>query len=300
MALTLSQKKDIVTSLKEKADQHSTIGLLDLTALPAKQLQQMKRTLRGTAEIIVSRRTLLRYALEQSDKEALEELFEKSQAVQPALIFSNESAFSLNNTLKKNKSSAPAKPNAIAPKDVVIEEGPTEFAPGPMISEFQKLGLETKVEKGAITIEKTATVVNEGQVIDAETAEVLNKLGMEPLEIGLDMKAAYDEGVIFTKDVLDVDEEEYYAKVQEAFQAAFNLSVNAGYPNSRNIETMIAHAVQKTRNMAINAKLPIAEYMDDIIAKAVQEARALDKELGEWQEQTEQSTEGTDNTENNE
>ncbi len=278
MVLTKEKKEKIVNAFKELIDKSRVVGLLNMSFLPAKQLQKIKKELRDTVQIKMSRKRLINLAISKSKKSGLKKL-DIDSVSQPALIFSDIDSFKLFSHIKKRKMPAPAKEGAIVPKDVYIEEGPTDLPPGPAMSEIQKLGIKTKVEKGKIVIQSRKKVLNAGDVISKDVANVLNKLGIEPLEIGLDVVSTYENGQIFTKEILDIDEKEYFNKIVDCAQKAFNLSVNAGIPTKDNIEFIIQSAFQKAKNLGINAEIMDKDIVGDLIAKAVAEAKALESQL---------------------
>src|SRR3989338_947309 len=205
-------------------EKYSIIGAVNMENLPAKQLQTMRANLRGTVEIVVGKRRLLTLALEKTKdkKNGVEQLIGNLKGM-PGLIFTNENPFTLYKKLKKSKSSAPARAGQVAPKDVVVKAGPTPFAPGPIIGELGAVGLKAGVEGGKVAIKQDAVVVKEGQVFSQSVAQLLTRLGIEPMEIGLNLVAAYERGTIFTKSILDVNEDEYVNNITKAAQWAFNL-----------------------------------------------------------------------------
>ena len=59
MAHVAEWKKEEVKELKSIIDQYDVIGLVDLENIPAKQLQEMRRTLKGKAVIRMSKINLI-------------------------------------------------------------------------------------------------------------------------------------------------------------------------------------------------------------------------------------------------
>ena len=145
-------KKKLVQELVNQIKSSPIIGIVNMEALPAQQLQNMRATLRKSGvKIQMARKKLLQLAFEQSGKENIQELKDKIKGM-PALIFTESNPFTLYATLQKNKSEAPAKEGQIAPKDVIVKAGATNFAPGPIISELAAVGIKTKVEGGKLAM----------------------------------------------------------------------------------------------------------------------------------------------------
>lgn len=306
MQLTRERKEQLVDEMAEKMDEYPVVGVLDMHSLPAKQLQEIKKELAGEADIQMSRKTLISLALEQSSQEHIADL-EENDAIMPALIFTEKNPFSLYKLIQEKKTAAAASGGEVAPNDIVLEEGKTELDPGPMLGRIQGLGAQTEVQDGKIAITSEAVAVAAGEVIDNETAEILNKLGMKPLEVGLDLKLVYEDGEIFGKDVLAIDAEEYRSDLESAAAGAFNLAVNAGVMNESTAEPVVRQAFSKARNLAINAGVVVDEVVEDLLRKGRSEADALDaavdlesvelEEDGEEEEESESAEEAEDEAE---
>jgi large subunit ribosomal protein L10 len=278
MKLSRADKEAIVEDLTERINESQVVGILDMHSLPAKQLQQIRKDMKEYADIRMARKTLMELALEASDKDAIEDL-KDNKAIQPAFIFSEENPFKLYKIIKDSKTAAAASGGEIAPSDVVIEEGDTGIGPGPMIGKLNQLGAQASVEDGSIKVMQEAVAVEEGEVIDDETADILNQLGMEPLEVGLDLKLVHEKGEIMGKDVLDIDEDSYRQDIEGAAGQAFNLAVNAGYLTAQTAEPIVVDELRKVRNLAVNAALEEKEVIEDILQKATGEAQSLESQL---------------------
>src|SRR3989338_6461079 len=169
-------KKEIVTSLVKLINQYPIIGIVNMENLPAPQLQAMRAQLRGNFYLTMTKRRLIKLAFEQtkSSKKGIEQL-EKHLGGMPALIFTKENPFKLSKTLQKSKSPAPAKAGQIAPKDIMVNKGPTSFAPGPIIGELAMAGIKSGVEGGKVAIKEDSLVVRAGEKIKPKTAEILTR-----------------------------------------------------------------------------------------------------------------------------
>lgn len=276
MRKILAKKESEVEKLSGLIKNYSVVGVLDMHKLPARQGQQIKRSLRGSAEIRVGRKNLI---LRAFDKAGLESLKDRVQG-EPALILTNENPFKLYKTLKQNRSPAAAKAGDIAPSDIIIPKGPTPLPPGPAISTLQKVGLKTSVQAGKIAVMQDKLVVKAGEKVSEDAAAVLGMLKMEPMEIGLNLTAAYEAGMIYSTDVLDIDMSWYTNELSSCLSRAINLSVNTGYPTRFTIDMMISKAFGEARALSIDANIPESQFIGDILEKAVREAKTLQQKTG--------------------
>jgi large subunit ribosomal protein L10 len=267
-------KKEEVASLKELIASHEVVGMANLLDIPAPQLQKMRRTLKDSAVLKMSRKTFMSLALNDSGKENIEAL-EGYMEGQPAMIFTNMNPFKLYKILESSKTAAPAKAGSIAPEDIVVPKGDTAFKPGPILGELQKIGIPAKIEKGKIVITSDKTIVAAGESIPRDVASILTRLEIFPLEVGIDLRAAYEDQTVYTSDLLTIDDEQTIADIQQAFTRALNLSVNAVIFNEVSVPVLLQKAATLSLNLALNAEILTSKTTDLLIAKAYAQMLSL-------------------------
>ena len=251
-------KKKEVELVKSLLSKYKTIGILDLTNLPSPQLQDARKKL--DVEIRVTKKRLLKIALNEIDK-GVEKLDACLVNVIPALILTNNPSFKLAKDLRKGKSFVAAKAGQIAPNDLVVKAGPTSLPPGPIIGELGSVGIRASVEQGKVTVKEDTVIVKAGGVISGKVADVLTKLGIKPMELGLNLVATFENGNLFKRDVLSLDEKYYLDTLRLAASEALNLSVNIGYVTEDNIELFFRKAERE------------AKALENIIHKDVDELK---------------------------
>ncbi len=272
MAHVAEWKKKEVEELAEIIKSHPVVALVDVAGVPAYPLSRMRDKLRGKALLRVSRNTLIELAIKKAAKDLgkpeLEKLLDYIQGG-AGILATEMNPFKLYKLLEESKTPAPAKAGVPVPHDVTIPAGPTSIAPGPLVGEMQALGIPARIEKGKVSIQKDYTVLKAGEVITEQLARILNALGIEPLEVGLNLLAAYEDGIVYTPDVLAIDESEYISMIQRAYTYAFNLSVNTAYPTKQTIEAIIGKAFLGAKSVAVEAGYITKETVEDIIGRAV-------------------------------
>lgn len=281
-------KKEKVAELEELTNNNEIIGIVNLADIPAPQLQTMRKNLGDNAILKMSRKNFIKIALANSNKD-VEGLADYLEG-QPAMVFTDMNPFKLFKILEDSKTEAPAKAGAIAPADIVVPAGDTSFPPGPILGELQQAGIPAKIDKGSIVVQEDATVVQEGEPVPKNVADVLTKLEIYPMEVGMDLLAVCEGDTIYTADVLKIDEEETLQTIATAYQNAINLSVNAGIVNSKSVPILIQKAANEAMNLAVNANILTSETTDKILSKAYAQmlavasllsADALDDELSD-------------------
>lgn len=273
-------KKNEVEDIKRLIKEYPIIGLVNMENLPAKQLQRMKKQLRGIIVLKVTKKRLIKIALDELKESipGLEEI-EKNLSGMAALMFTKENPFKLYKLLSKNKSNAPAKPGQTAPHDLYLNAGPTPFAPGPVIGELGQLGIKTEVKEGKVAIKEDKLVVKNGEKITQKVADLLTKFGIEPMEISLNLVLAFENGVIFSKDVLSVDEKVYLNEIQKIHAQAMHLAIEIGYANKATISLLISKAYRSASGLADSLGIITNENIGRILSKAEVQAEHLKEVL---------------------
>jgi len=279
LAHVAEYKKREVAELVKLLEEYSIIGILNMENLPAAQLVRMRKKIRENAVLRMSKKSLIIKAIDQvKDKQGIEGL-KSYLAGMPALIFTRENPFKIYKFIAQRKSPAPAKPGQTAPKDLIIPAGATPFAPGPIIGEFGQIGVKTGVEAGKVVVKQDTVVVKQGAKITEKAASILLRLGIQPMEVGLDLVVVYENSSIFGKDILAVDEDKYIADIMQAAQWAVNLSVEGCYATKVTIEIIIVKAYNESKNLAVDAEILAEGIIDIIIAKAEREMLTLKEEI---------------------
>ncbi|MCU0632793.1 MAG: 50S ribosomal protein L10 [Methanolinea sp.] len=271
-------KRREVEEIKADAGKYTLVGLVDMYGIPASQLQQIRRNLKSTAKIKMTRNTLIRHAFDELGGPL--SALAGHLSGQSALIFTNENPFRLFKTLEKTKTKMAAKPGETAPEDIVVEKGPTSFKPGPIVGELQQVGIPAAIEAGKVKIRETRTVVKKGEVINPKLADVLAKLGVKPMDVGLILQAAFFEGDVYEPSVLAIDEDLIYRQMTLAASQAFNLSVNAVIFTRETAVPLVEKAAREARGLAIEADVYAKDVIDAIIGKAYRESAALQSMVG--------------------
>ena len=280
MAHVAPWKTERVAQLVKEFQEASVIGVVGLQGIPGAQMQKIRASLRGRANLLVTKNTLVHLALKEAAKKrkGLEELTPLVGG-QIALVTAKVNPFRLFRELESTKTRAPARGGEMAPEDILIREGDTPFKPGPIVGELQKAGIPAVIEGGRVVIRKEKLMVKKGERIPRELAQGLTRLEIYPLVVGLDVRGIFEEGTVYPRDILSVDEAAVLAQVQAATRGAFNLAVFAGYPTLMTIRPMIAQGFRKALSLAVQLGYPTKESVPLLLARAVAHGQALVRKL---------------------
>jgi len=266
-------KEAEVEELVAVLERYDSVGIIDVQGIPSRQLQQMRADLHGTAELRMSRNTLIQRALERVE-EGLEELV-PSVSGHVGIIGSDDNPFGLFQQLEASKTPAPIGAGEVAPNDIVIPEGDTGMDPGPFVGELQTVGAAAQIMEGSIKVTEDSTVAEQGDVVSEDLAAVLDELGIEPKEVGLDLRAVVSDGVLFEAEDLDIDLAAYEADLKAAAARGRNLSINAAYPTAQTVGALLAKASGEAKSVGLQAEIESPDILDDLVGRADAQVRAL-------------------------
>ncbi|MCL2135240.1 MAG: 50S ribosomal protein L10 [Candidatus Bathyarchaeota archaeon] len=270
----LQQKTSEVEEIVDVLKDCKSIGIASLQKVRASQLQELKKSMKGQVTFRVLKNTLVKLALEEMKKEELTPLEDYLEGPN-VFIFTELNPFKLAILLEKGKVKTFAKSGDIAATDVIIPISNTGQPPGPVISQLNAVGLPTKIENGSVWVSKDTLVVRRGEAINERLASVLSKLGIKSVELGMSMRAVYDNGMIITGDQLVVDVEATRRSVEINNQEAFALALEIGYACKDTIKPLLQRAHQKAVSLSVGAAIPTKETIGDLIRKANAEMTSL-------------------------
>jgi len=246
-------KKNSVSELTEIFSSEGVVAVVDVSGVPASNMIDMRNTLRKRLSIRMAKKTLVRIAWSEAGRpeSEIEALLEGAH--QPCIVHSDSmNAFEIFGELEKTRQGRAAKAGEKFPNEVTIPAGPTEFGPGPIVGEFNAVGIPAKIDKGKVAIQKDTTF-SEGDEISADLGIMLAKLGINPIEIGLILIGAIEEGHLFQSSDLDLDTDGLRNDIVSATSGAFNLACNVRWFSSITTPTLISKASSEALSVALEA-----------------------------------------------
>ncbi|MCL2359666.1 MAG: 50S ribosomal protein L10 [Candidatus Bathyarchaeota archaeon] len=270
----LAEKSSEVAEIKGIFQEYKSVGIASLKKVRASQLQELKKTMKGQVYLRVLKNTLIKIALEelnQAELKKLEEYLEGSNV----FLFTDLNPFKLAIMLERGKVKTTAKAGDTAAFDVVIPSSNTGQPPGPVISQLNAVGLPTRIENGSVWISKDTLVVRRGEPINDRLASVLSKLNIKAVELGISMRAVFDNGTMITGDQLIVDLAATQRSVETSNQEAFALALSIGYTTKETIRPLLQTAHQKAIALSLGAAIPTKDTIADLIRKANAEMTSL-------------------------
>lgn len=281
-------KQPNLDELRRLLQESPVVALAGVDGIPAPQMQRIRQKLRGKVAFRVVKNRLLLRALEEvaRERKGIEQLEPLVQGP-TALVTAEGNPFHLFKELEATKTRAPARGGEVAPDDIAVKEGDTPFKPGPVVGDLQKAGVPAAIERGKVVIKRDKVLVEKGKRIPRDVAKVLTRLEIYPLTVGLDLRGVYEDGAVFPRDVLAVDEEALRGQLLVAATRSFALALEIAYPAKETIVPLLRRAHQGALALAVAGGVPekaalpllLARARGTMLRLAARAPEALDEEL---------------------
>ena len=218
------KKSEAVDKVAELAKKYPVLAVTSLSKVRSTQLMAVRKALRGHAEVFVVKNKLAILGLQNAGIKNADQLLSQLTG-QNALIFSTYDPFKLFLTLDKSHVYLHARAGDKAPNDIIVPAGNTNLPAGPVLSEFREVGIQTKIEGGSIYVNRDSVALKKGGEVTPKLASLLSKLNIKPIRAGLTIALAYEDGLIYSGDLVAIDLEKYRRSLADAYTSARGLSI---------------------------------------------------------------------------
>uniref|UniRef100_A0A8C7XI73 Large ribosomal subunit protein uL10 n=1 Tax=Oryzias sinensis TaxID=183150 RepID=A0A8C7XI73_9TELE len=217
----------------------------------SKQMQTIRLSLRGKAVVLMGKNTMMRKAIRGhlENNPALEKLLTHIKG-NVGFVFTKEDLTEVRDLLLANKVPAAARAGAIAPCDVTVPAQNTGLGPE-KTSFFQALGITTKISRGTIEILSDVGLIRTGDKVGASEATLLNMLNISPFSFGLIIQQVYDNGSVYSPEVLDITEASLQARFLEGVRNIASVSLEIGYPTLASIPHSVINGYKRVLAVAV-------------------------------------------------
>jgi len=249
-------------------EEYPRIFIVGADNVRSKQMQQIRVSLRGIAEILMGKNTMMCKAIRghMANNPSLEKLLPHIKG-NIGLVFSKEDPVLVRDKLLENKVAAPARAGAIAPVDVIVEAQNTGMGPE-KTSFFQALNISTKIAKGAIEIVSNVHLIHAGDKVGQSEATLLQMLNVKPFAYGLVVENIYDNGAVFAPEILDITDEQLLAKFQLGVSNVAAASLEMGYCTQASVPHSVINGFKNVLAVAVETDIsfPIADTVKAFLA----------------------------------
>nr|QWS70951.1 ribosomal protein large P0 [Opsanus beta] len=234
----------------------------------SKQMQTIRLSLRGKAVVLMGKNTMMRKAIRGhlENNPALEKLLPHIKG-NVGFVFTKEDLAEVRDLLLANKVPAAARAGAIAPCDVMVPAQNTGLGPE-KTSFFQALGITTKISKGTIEILSDVSLIRSGDKVGASEATLLNMLNISPFSFGLIIQQVYDNGSVYSPEVLDITEAALQARFLEGVRNIASVCLEIGYPTLASVPHSVINGYKRVLGVAVEMdySFPLADKVKAFLA----------------------------------
>lgn len=247
---TKEKKRGQIDRIKDLLGRYPVLVLADFGRMPAREFQRIRKELAPDTELLVTKKRLVPIAFEEQDKPGLDELIQRLPN-QLIMIFTRRSPPNIYHYLVNNRARVFARPGDIAEKQITIPEGPTDLMPGPILTDLRALGVKTRIKGSRIWIQEEKVLLRPREMIEAQVAEVLQKLEIRPFEVWIEPTAGIDgDGLFYPPDVLSITPNEVSNWARQAFRRALSLAIDMGVMEPRTIRALVRRSAAIAMGLA--------------------------------------------------
>ena len=269
-------KKEEVKELTNLFTKNRVVGIIEVGGIPAPQMQQMRKNLQGSAIVRSAKNNLILRALDEAEKSTKGVSGLKDHVKgQSAIIATEMNPFKLFSKIKESRTMAPAKGGEKAAHNIEVKSGETPFKPGPIVGELQKAGIPAAIIEGKVVVKNDKVVVPQGERIPTDVAQMLTRLEIFPIEIGMTLNGVFENGEIFRPDVLDINIDEFFGRIRQASINVLNLAITAGWTTKQTIQPLLMKAHNDAFTIALEMGIINKQTVKYLISKANNQMLAL-------------------------
>lgn len=247
--------------LKTLLDTYKQVLVVTVDNIGSKQISEVRAELRGRAELLFGKNTMIRKILRDYAKESGNDKVMNLVTIiegNCGMVFTKEPIGTIRDIFKAKTILTAAKAGSIAPVDVEVPAGPTGMEPT-MTTFFQSLNIATRINRGQIDIVNPMQVVFKGKKVGESEAALLVKLGIKPFTYRIEVQSVYDDGNVYGAAVLDITE----ADVALAFFTASNqiaaLCLEIDFP----VAVTVPHSVMGAYKNILSVGIALEKYSWD-------------------------------------
>ncbi|KAL8450257.1 hypothetical protein Emag_003280 [Eimeria magna] len=234
----------------------------------SRQMASIRVALRGKAEILMGKNTMIRTALRSklSEMPQLEGLLPLVK-LNIGFVFCGIEPAEVRDIIDQHRVPAPARQGVFAPIDVFIPAGPTGMDPG-STSFFQALGISTKIVKGQIEIQSQVHLIKQGEKVSASAATLLHKLNIKPFQYGLKVENIYDNGSVYSSSVLDITDDVILSAFRQGVTNVAAFSRETAIPTKASVPHSILEAFKHCAALCLDTDytFPQMKQLKDMVA----------------------------------
>jgi len=262
-------KSSYFLKLLQLLDEYPKLFIVGVDNVGSKQMQEIRIAMRGKAEILMGKNTMIRKAIRgHLQKNPHLEKILPYVVGNVGFVFTKEDLSDIREALLQNRKEAPAKAGAIAPIDVILPAQNSGLGPE-KTSFFQALSIPTKISKGTIEILNDVHLIKKSEKVGASESALLGMLKIYPFTYGLIVQQVYDSGTLFQPEVLDITMADLRDRFLAGVRNIASLSLEINYPTMASVPHSIVNGLKNLMAVAAESDVTfkqaekMKEYLKD-------------------------------------
>ncbi|KAL5721093.1 hypothetical protein ACHQM5_013696 [Ranunculus cassubicifolius] len=251
-------------------DEYTQILVVLADNVGSTQLQNIRKGLRGDSLVLMGKNTMMKRTVRLHSEKTGNKAFLNLIPLlvgNVGLIFTKGDLKEVSEEVSKYKVGAPARVGLVAPIDVVVPPGNTGLDPS-QTSFFQVLNIPTKINKGTVEIITPVELIKKGDKVGSSEAALLAKLGIRPFSYGLVVETVYDNGSVFSPEVLDLTEDDLLGRFATGVSMVTALALAISYPTLAAAPHMFINGYKNLLAIAVSTdySFPQADKVKEFLA----------------------------------
>lgn len=129
------------------------------------------------------------------------------------------------------------------------------------------LNIPTKINKGTVEIITPVELIKKGDKVGSSEAALLAKLGIRPFSYGLVVETVYENGSVFSPEVLDLTEDDLIEKFALGVSMVTSLALAIHYPTVAAAPHMLINGYKNVLAIAVETgySFPLADKVKEYL-----------------------------------
>lgn len=255
-AVGKERKERMIEKTRELFSTHKNYMLVNIHKVQSNQFKDIMAALPSNVKALFAKNKIMIKVLKELGEEKYSELIKNIHDNVLVMFFDNVDPKKILDISESNQRKAFAVAGDLAKKDVVVPAGPTGLAPE-KINLFQSAKMTTKINKGKIDVALDHVLVKKGDTVGIAEANLLNMLNIMPFEFGLEILKIFENGEVYTKDLLLITEECIEKQLKESISMIAALSLGAGVVTEASLPYEINNAYSEILKVSLGCGFDI-------------------------------------------
>jgi len=240
-------------------DQYNRVLIVGADNVGSNHMQKIRIALRGKAVVLMGKNTMIHRVLKLHAKKypAFESLIPIVRG-NVGFVFTHGDLNEVRQILVSNKVLSPAKAGALAPNDVIVPAGPTGLEPT-QTAFLQALDIASKINKGQVEIIHDVHLIKKGDRVGSSEAALLQKLNIKPFLYGLVVQTIFDDGFVFSPDILDISDNDILASFGQGVTNVACVSLATDTPTIASAPHSLAKGFSNVLSVALETDTNIKQ-----------------------------------------